>query len=212
MSKDIEVKWNKTICIAGARNQGKTNLAQYLTLVHLAPVCDLIILFGNGGSVTQWGFLTGPKMPHKVYPEIKEEVIEECFRENGKRLQKNKPPIRYLIIFDDSLSRTTVYSDIINKIFIHGRIFNICPMILQQSVSQIHPDWRRNADYWFCAKPRTQGDYQWIYENLTVDIENKKQAFAMIRSIPKFTFLFVDFTEGDTTVELYKAPLIKLKD
>ena len=209
---DLKILWNKTICIAGARNQGKTNLAQYLTLAHLAPLCDLIILFGNGGSVTQWDFLQGPKLPHRVYPEVKEEVILECFRENGERLRKKQAPIRYLVIFDDSLSRTTVYGDAINKIFIHGRIFNICPLILQQSVSQIHPDWRRNADYWFVAKPRTQADYQWIYENLTVDTENKKEAFAMIRSIPKFTFLFVDFTQGDTSVQMYKAPLVRLKN
>ena len=129
--KDLEIGWNKTtgnplgICIAGARNQGKTNLAQSLLLLHLAPMVDLVILFGNPGSLTQWEFLAGPGMPHRIYPEVKPEVIEACFRVNGERLQRKKPPIRTLIIFDDSLSRATVHSDIINRVFIHGRIFNI---------------------------------------------------------------------------------------
>jgi hypothetical protein len=148
--KNLEIEWNKTICIAGARtvtpllhcNQGKTNLAQSLLLLNLAPKVDLVLLFGNPGSLTQWQFLVGPGMPHRIYPEVKSEVIETCFRVNGERLQKKQPPIRTLIIFDDSLSRATVHSDIINRVFIHGRIFHICPMVLQQSISQIHTDWR----------------------------------------------------------------------
>ena len=123
--ENLEVEWNKTICIAGARNQGKTNLAQSLLLLNLAPKVDLVLLFGNPGSLTQWEFLVGPGMPHRIYPEVKAEVIEACFRVNGERLQKKKPPIRTLIIFDDSLSRATVHSDIINRVFIHGRIFHI---------------------------------------------------------------------------------------
>ena len=210
--QDIDVEWNKTICIAGARNQGKANLAQALVLMKLAPQCDVILLFGNSGSLTQWSFLEGPGMPHRVYAEVKDEVIEECFRINGARLQKNKPPIRTLLIFDDSLSRTTIHSDAINKLFIHGRIHHLCPMIIQQSVSQIHPDWRRNADYWFVFKPRTLADKVWIYENLLVETETKNEAFQLIHSIPKHTALVVDFCGGETTWGLWKAPLLRFKD
>ena len=88
---EISLPWNKTICVVGARNMGKTNLAQVLLLMKngLAKSCDLILLFGNRGSSTQWSFLLGPKMPHKIYYEIKEEIIEELFSMNAERLKKN---------------------------------------------------------------------------------------------------------------------------
>ena len=150
-------------------------------------------------------------MPDRIYPEVKPEVIEACFRVNGERLQKKKPPIRTLIIFDDSLSRATVHSDVINRVFIHGRIFQICPLVLQQSISQIHTDWRRNADIWFVFRPRTQNDKMWIFENLLECCETKQEAFKLISQIPKHTALMCDFTQGETTLGLFKAPLIQLK-
>ena len=176
--ENLQIGWNKTICIAGARNQGKTNLAQSLLLLNLAPMVDLVILFGNPGSLTQWEFLVGPKMPHRIYPEVKPDVIEACFRVNGERLQKKKPPIRTLIIFDDSLSRATVHSDIINRVFIHGRIFHLCPMVLQQSISQIHTDWRRNADIWFVFRPRRCGFSRTCWN---VAKRNKKLSDSSVR-------------------------------
>ena len=46
---EISLQWNKTICVVGARNMGKTNLAQVLLLMKngLAKSCDLILLFGK---------------------------------------------------------------------------------------------------------------------------------------------------------------------
>ena len=86
---------------------------------------------------------------------------------NAERLKKKKPPVRTLLIFDDSLSRKAVFSNIIKRVFIsrtilpiHGRIFHLCPLILQQSISQIHTDWRRNTDIYFLFKPRTLNDKQ----------------------------------------------------
>ena len=86
----LVVPWNHTICLAGARNQGKTNLAISILLQELAPKCDLVLLFGNGASSLQWDFLNGKGMKHRTYAELKPEVIEECFRINEARLQKKK--------------------------------------------------------------------------------------------------------------------------
>ena len=84
-------------------------------------------------------------------------------------------------------------------------------MVLQQSISQIHTDWRRNADIWFVFRPRTQNDKLWMFENLLTCCETKKEAFELIAAIPKHTCLVVDFTGGETTIGLYKAPLLQLK-
>ena len=121
--EDIKVPWNKTIIIIGARNQGKSNLAQFLVLnpeddnnLGLGVQADVILVFGNGASYLQWSWL---QKPHKVYPELQESAIQECFRINEKRLQMKKPPIRFLLIFDDSLSKETTYSNTIKRTLTH---------------------------------------------------------------------------------------------
>ena len=170
-----------------------------------------MILFGNSGSIVQYDFLVGPGLPHRIYAGIKEEVIEELFKMNSERLKKKLPCVRVLLIFDDSLSRKTVHSDIINRIFIHGRIFHLCPLIIQQSISQVHTDWRRNCDIFFLFKPRTLNDKQWVFENLLSEVETKQEAFRILNAIPKHTALCVDFTGGETKQFLYQAPKFVLK-
>ena len=152
-------------------------------------------------------------MPHKVYPELKEGVIEECFKTNEQRLAKGKEPVRFLLIFDDSLSRETVHNNIINRVFIHGRIYMITPVVLQQSLSQIHMDWKRNTDIWFVFKPRTINDKMWAWENLLSELlETKQEAMELMNSIPKHTCMIIDYTGGETTFRQWKAPLVKIKN
>jgi hypothetical protein len=198
----------------GARNSGKTNLAEALVLMPddgknkgIGVQSDVIILFGNGASFLQWEWL---RKPHKVYPELKEEVIEECFTINATRLQKKQDPIRFVLVFDDSLSRETTFNNTINRVFIHGRIYNIMPVVLQQSISQIHLDWRRNTDIFFIFKPRTKTDKEWIHDNL-LEFETKQESFAMLSKIPKYHCLVVDFSSGETKQYLYSAPLVNVK-
>ena len=212
--EDIEITWNRTLVLAGARNTGKSNLAQALILMPddgknkgIGVQADVIILFGNGASFLQWSWL---RPPHRVYPELKEEVIEECFKINAARLQSKKDPIRFVIVFDDSLSRETTYNNTINKLFIHGRIYNIVPVVLQQSISQVHLDWRRNTDMFFIFKPRTKTDKEWIHDNL-LEFETKQESFAMLAKIPKYHCLVVDFSSGETQTFLYCAPLVNVK-
>ena len=90
---------------------------------------------------------------------------------------------------------------------------SICvPLILSQSISQVHLDWRRNNDIYFLFKPRTLNDKQWVFENLMTGVETKQEAFALLNAIPKHTALCVDFTGGETEMFLYKAPLLRLKN
>ena len=212
--EDIVIPWNKTVTIIGARNLGKSNLAQALVLMPddgksqgKVAVSDVVILFGNGASFLQWQWL---KPPHKCYPELKTEVIEECFQINSQRLQANKDPVRFVLIFDDSLSRETTYNSTIGRVFTHGRIYNIMPVVLQQSLSQVHADWKRNTDMFFIFKPRTKLDKEWIHDNL-LPFETKNESFEMLQNIPKYHCLVVDFSSGETKTFLYAAPLVNIK-
>ena len=69
-----EIAFNKTVCLVGNRNVGKTNAATALVLMPnlLGAQSDVIIAFCNGASYLQWKFLEGPRLPHRVYPELKE--------------------------------------------------------------------------------------------------------------------------------------------
>ena len=213
MREDIVVPWNKTIVIVGARNQGKSNLAQFLVLnpdsegnKGLGVQCDVILVMGNGASYLQWSWL---KKPHKVYPQLETSAIKEAFRINELRLQRGKPPIRFLVVFDDSLSRDTVHNTTINKVFTHGRHTHIVPMVLQQSISQVHADWKRNADMFFLFRPRTMNDRLWIHENL---LETEKaESLGMLLRIPKHACLVVDYSSGETDSYLFRAPLISVE-
>ena len=213
--EDIKIPWNKTICLIGSRNSGKSNLAQVIILLPddgknkgLACQADLIVLFGNGASYLQWKWL---RKPHKCYPQLEESVIEECFQINASRLQKGKPPLKIVLVFDDALSRETVHNNTINKVFTHGRIYNIMPVVLQQSISQVHEAWKRHCDMFFIFKPRTKLDKEWIHDNL-LEFETKQESFEMLNKIPTHHCLVVDFTEGETKRFIYAPPLVILQE
>ena len=122
-----------------------------------------------------------------------------------------KDPIRFLLIFDDSLSKETTYSNTINRVFTHGRHTHIVPIILQQSISQVHPDWKRNCDIFFAFKPRTLADKEWYHNNI-LESETKSESFDMMQTIPKYCSLVVDFSSGETQTYLFRAPLISVKE
>ena len=84
------------------------------------------------------------------------------------------------------------------------------PVVLQQSLSQLHSDWKRNTDLFFIFKPRTKLDREWIHENL-LQTETKHESLEMLSNIPKYHCLVIDFTEGETKSYLYHPPLVSIK-
>ena len=200
--------------VIGARNSGKTNLSQYLLLnptdennEGLGTQSDVILVFGNGASYLQWTWL---KSPHKAYPSLREDVIQNCFKINETRLQKRKPAIRFLLIFDDSLTVRTKNSDILTRLFTHGRIYNIAPLIINQSIFHCNPDWRSNTDYFFFFKPRTKREIDFIHDNLLTG--TRKESEALLNSLEKHQCLMIDYCSGSTKVSKLKAPLISIKE
>jgi hypothetical protein len=54
-------------------------------------------------------------------------------------------------------------------------------------------------------------DKNWLFENLLECCETKAEAFHLISKIPKHTALVCDYTGGQTSLGLYRAPLLQLK-
>ncbi len=131
---------------------------------------------------------------------------------NQARLKKGKELVRFLIIFDDSLDKSTVNNASVRRIFQHGRIHMIQPVVLQQSLSQIEMTWKRNTDIWFIFQPRTFNDRIWAYENVLSDIvETKQEALELIKDLPEHTCMIVDYSTGKTLFRLWKPPLVEPK-
>ncbi len=178
----------------------------------LGEQSDVILVFANGGSYIQWLWLEEKGLPHRVYPDLRESVIEECFAQNQERLRKKKELVRFLCIFDDSLDKGTVNNVAVRRIFQHGRIHMIQPVVLQQSLSQIETTWKRNTDVWFMFQPRTFNDRIWAYENVLSDIvETKQEAMELMRSLPEHTCMVIDYSSGTTEFRLWKPPLVEPK-
>jgi len=193
-------------------------MARFLILKEglLGSQADIIIVFSNGAAFTQYEFLLGPKSPHRVYPQLEPDVIDQIFKVNEGRIQKGKIPVKVLIVFDDSLSKTERYNKQVNRCFQFGRINHIVPLVLQQSISQVDTTWRSNTDYFITFKPRTLPAHWWardktfVWENLMCEVaQTKKEAFAILEKMKPYQALVVDYTTGETKCGFFTAPLVQ---
>ena len=211
----MHLKSNQTLIVCAARNMGKSVLVKSFLVMPggLGTLYDSIIVMGNAASMDQYDFLISKKSPNRVYPEIRADVIENCYQTNLARKKKNRPLISFLIIFDDSLDNSSAHNKIINSLFAVGRHSCCTPLIIAQSLSMLSTTARRNADMFIFGKPRTDRDRIWAYENLLSTVEgvgNKKRAFEIINKMEKYQFLVVDYTSGETVCGLIKAKYIKI--
>ena len=176
----------------------------------LGSQADLIIVFSNGSAYRQYEFLLGKGSPHRVYAQLEPDVIDKIFAINEGRIQRGKPPVKVLLVFDDSLSKTERYSQQVNRCFQFGRINQIVPLVLQQSISQVDTTWRSNTDYFLTFKPRTLRDKLYVWENLLCEVaETKKEAFKILESMEPYQALVVDYTSGKTKTGFFTAPLVE---
>ena len=205
------IKWNHPILIVSPRNAGKTNMARFLILKEglLGSQADIIIVFSNGAAYTQYEFLLGKKSPHRVYHQLEPAIIDQVFKINEGRIQQGKIPVKVLIVFDDSLSKSERYNKQVNRCFQFGRINQIVPLVLQQSISQVDTTWRSNTDYFITFKPRTLRDKMYVWENLLCEGKTKKEAFAIMEKMKPYQALVVDYTSGETKCGFFTAPLVQ---
>ena len=211
--EEIKLDHNKTVCIVGHRGSGKSNLSQAMMLLPehgWGAKSDVVLVFANPGSMMQWMWISKIK-PHRVFPEINEAVIQSCFTMNAKRMKKKQDLIKFVFIFDDSLSRDTIWSNTMNRLFIHSRLYQIQPIIIQQSISQCHPDWRRNTDIWILFRPRVRSDMEWIHNNV-MDNEKKEESFKELREMQPYHALIVDYTKNPIERFYYKAPHVNIEN
>ena len=76
---------------------------------------------------------------------------------NAKRIKSNPPkiPVHFLLVFDDSLTRSNKYNEQVLKVFQFGRINHINCILLQQNVQEISTTIRDNCSYFGTFKQNT---------------------------------------------------------
>ena len=131
-----------------------------------------------------------------------------CFKINEKRQKEKKKLVKFLLVFDDCLSREHIHNKTILKLFQWGRIYKICPLVLNQSISQIHPDLKRNTDILFLFKPVLLRDKLYIWENWLCSEFSKNKSLELLNRVPAYHSLVINLTAAETSFGLYKAPLI----
>ena len=169
---------------------------------------DILIIFANPSAATQYNYLKKDKSV-KIYPELDNSKIEELFRINEGRLQKKKPPVRFLVLFDDSLDSSAKNNISIQRCFIWGRINHVCPVLLTHNPTLVSPCCRANADYFVTFRVRTLSQKEYIWNNLlSSHVETKKKAFQIINGLVPYECLIADYTKGGNRIYRFMPPLM----
>ncbi len=98
-----------------------------------------------------------------------------------------------------------------NRLFIHSRIYKIQPIIIQQSISQCHADWKRNTDLFILFRPRTRTDMEWMHANV-MENEKKEETFEQLRAMKPYQALVVDYTKNPVDRFYYTAPHVEISN
>ncbi len=209
----MKLKADTTIICVAARNMGKSVLIKNFLVMQngLGSLHDVILIHGSAGSFQQYDFLLSKKSPNRIYPELREDVIENCYKVNLARKKKNQALIKFLHIFDDVLDNSSPHNKVVNRLFAVGRHLAQTPLIIAQSLSMLSTTARRNCDVFIFGKPRTFGDIDWAIKNLLQGVngyEDKKKCVSLLNNLEKYQFIVVDYTGGDTKCGLIKSDYI----
>ena len=151
-----------TWIIVSARRSGKTVFTKFLCSFDggFIDKSDKVIVMTTGCNVDSWSGLIDEKDIFIDYqPEVLEKILE--FQSNLKLDDKKMPVVT--IILDDLMVATTKsttgcsqYDPTLWRIFSVGRHYNICLVLISQSISLIGLNFLRNCDYFcffrFCLK------------------------------------------------------------
>jgi hypothetical protein len=142
MSFDIELP-NKTICIVGKRNSGKTYLARRI-IEHQKGKFDTIFLFSPTEKVKE--DYKGLIKPQNIFDNWSDSWCELLF----ERLTQKKRSV--LLLLDDMGSEASMEnSKMLIKCFTRGRHLGLAVVFLGQYVFQLPKICRSNLDYVICG-------------------------------------------------------------
>lgn len=196
----------KTYALIGSRGSGKTTICKTLMneKTELGEGIDSWLVFSNGISLHQYEFLEFKQSPHRLFPTLDLEALENAFQINEKRKKKNKTLVRFGMVFDDCLDKTSGNIPIIQKIFTQGRHFKFSILYLTQSVSMgLPPTVRRNVDVFFVLKPRMRKDIEFYWEELLSGEYSKKESAELFSSLAPYQCLIISFQDRGK-LELFK--------
>lgn len=173
------IKAGEDVCIfIGKRNTGKSYLLRDV-LSHIYRKFPVMLTFSQTEHMNNFYSQFIPKM--FINYKWDESKLEKMFK--YQEVKPNKP---LGLIFDDMISDSGSWrnNQLIKKIFLEGRHYNIGFFLLTQFVNCIPPSAKTNIDYVFILKQQNIQEKEKLYKEFGGSFPNKK---AFISILDKLT-------------------------
>lgn len=195
--------------ICGSRRSGKSYLVKYLFKKNkFNEKFDYIIIMCNSSELEKYKeYVKGELFFHEFDPDVIDRLFILADHNKENYNEKN-----YLIILDDSISNTQLYSQSLDRIFSRGRHSNISLILTTQKMSMASTMSRSNSDVVFLGGAKSSLEKKAYINNfLYGEIEfpegvNEEKALIKIikESTKDFNFLVIDYNK-DQILYSFKA-------
>lgn len=139
-----------TWLVVASRNQGKSHLFRYVWETDLSrgksgqPRWHIIVLMSNTLRTGQYEYLT--RSPTcRAYSDFDEDVVDALFDLQDSNIEQSGRYLNILLVLDDVVSKETVKSAALQKVFLMGRHFGISLVWMTQSPQLVRPILRNNV-------------------------------------------------------------------
>lgn len=163
---------NFTAVVIGQRNTGKsvviTEILYYLSKQHIPRACVFSATEELNRTFCNYipdSFIFDDKEVESRLEKILEDQTNLKIRRQLGQIPKDTD-LRIVIVLDDiGYNRGTLRSEIVKKVFMNGRHFDIILILAAQHVMQLSPDLRSNCDYVICLKETNGQVKKNLYSN-----------------------------------------------
>jgi hypothetical protein len=183
---------NKTVCLIGKRNSGKSNLLKYLvSLSH--DNFRTIFLISPTEQINN--FYKGLINPNNIYSEYDEDwvqsLIEKMTKENTDKTDDDASHI--LLILDDCIASVNFNkSKTFKTLFVRGRHLKISIIITSQYINALPPIIRSNCDWIAVSQVNSQGLDLLMNEYRFGNIDKPSFRKMYLKNTSQFGFLLVN--------------------
>jgi len=186
------------IIFSASRRSGKTFTMRDLLYKSKHKWDDVILISNTSQYNPDYGYIPQSK---KHTTDKMESIINEIKEQQQQSIEKNKPMMNYLIIFDDILDDPKVGKrggNIINDLATLGRHIHISVIVLTQKFNALSTITRSNADFACIARCKNETDIEaFTTSYLTGENEGMASGSASQKKLAKQ--IYFNIVENDFT-------------
>lgn len=181
--------------ILGASGSGKTVMVRALIQLLAKKFSWGCVVSPTAEASGDFAFLPSDMIFNELKPEWYAKVIEYQKQQMANGKKKNA-----FIIIDDLLgSDTDGYGDALKQLFSSGRHFGLTPILLCQSIKNISPVVRMNANFVFIFRFNGMKAVQDLFDEVSEGFKNRHEFLAYLENnVSNYHFLFINRRGKDT--------------